>query len=118
MRVLFGILANAVALFATTIVGGITFSGSWPELLLAGAIFGLFNLTVRPLVLLLSLPFLVLTLGLFYFVLNGMLLWAASHLLPGYEVSGIGAGILGSLVFATVNWALYALFTKKAKEEA
>ena len=110
MRILLGILGNAVALFATTIVHGITFSGSWLQLIVAGAIFGLFNLIVRPLALLLSLPFLILTLGLFYFVLNGILLWAASYLLPGYQVSGIGAGILGSLVFTLVNWALHALF--------
>jgi len=117
MRIAFAILANAVALFATTIVNGITFAGSWLQLLVAGAIFGLFNLIVRPLALFLSLPFLVLTLGLFYFVLNGILLWAASYLLPGYRVSGIGAGILGSLVFAIVNWALYALFTSKTPEK-
>lgn len=110
MRILLGILGNAVALFATTIVHGITFTGSWLQLIVAGAIFGLFNLIVRPLALLLSLPFLILTLGLFYFVLNGILLWAASYLLPGYQVSGIGAGILGSLVFTLVNWALHALF--------
>ncbi len=110
MRILLGILGNAVALFATTIVHGITFTGSWLQLVVAGAIFGLFNLIVRPLALLLSLPFLILSLGLFYFVLNGILLWAASYLLPGYQVSGIGAGILGSLVFTLVNWALHALF--------
>ncbi len=110
MRILLGILGNAVALFATTIVHGITFTGSWLQLIVAGAIFGLFNLIVRPLALLLSLPFLILSLGLFYFVLNGILLWAASYLLPGYQVSGIGAGILGSLVFTLVNWALHALF--------
>jgi putative membrane protein len=117
MRLVFGIIANAVALFATTIVHGITFTGSWLQLLIAGAIFGLFNLIVRPLALLLSLPFLVLTLGLFYFVLNGILLWGASYLLPGYQVSGIWAGILGSLVFAIVNWALHALFTPKTAQK-
>ena len=113
MRILFGILGNAAALFATTIVSGITFTGSWVTLVVAGAIFGLFNLIVRPLALLLSLPFLILTLGLFYFVLNGILLWAASYLLPGYQVSGIWAGILGSLVFTVVNWAIHALVGDK-----
>jgi len=115
MRMLFGILGNAVALFATTIVPGITFTGSWVQLLLAGAIFGLFNLIVRPVVMLLSLPFVILTLGLFYFVLNGILLWAASFLLPGYQVAGIWAGILGSFVFAVVNWALHAVFGGEEK---
>ena len=114
MRILLSIVFNAVALYATAmVVPGITFHGSVVSLLVAGAIFGLFNLTVRPLALLLSLPLLIVTLGLFYFVLNGILLWVASFFLPGYNVAGVVAGILGSLVFAIVNWALNALFTPK-----
>jgi len=101
-----GVLANAVALLATTVVPGISFDGSVLTLLLAGALFGLFNLIVRPVALLLSLPFLILSLGLFYFVLNGLLLWTVSWLLPGYTVSGLLAGILGALVIGVVNWAL------------
>lgn len=117
MGILFSILGNAVALLATTIVPGITFRGSWLQLLLAGAIFGLFNLVVRPLAILLSLPALVLTLGLFYFVLNGILLWLAQFVLPGYRVAGILAGILGSLVLMVVNALLSAAFGSKKVEE-
>jgi putative membrane protein len=91
-------------------VPGITFAGSWVRLLVAGAIFGLLNLIVRPIALLLSLPALVLTLGLFYFVLNGLLLWAFSQFMPGYTVNGLWAGILGSLVIMGVNWVASALF--------
>ena len=89
MGILFSILGNAVALLATTIVPGITFQGSWLQLVLAGALFGLFNLFVRPLAILLSLPALILTLGLFYFVLNGILLWLAQFILPGYRFRAI-----------------------------
>ena len=110
MRVMGAIAANALALLATTIVPGIQFEGSVLTLLLAGALFGLFNVIVRPLALLLSIPFLILTLGLFYLVLNGLLLWVASWVLPGYSVSGILSGMLGSLVIALVNWALGVLF--------
>jgi putative membrane protein len=116
MRILLSIVANAVALMATAyVVPGITFAGSWVQLLVAGAIFGLLNLIVRPIAMLLSLPFLVLTLGLFYFVLNGLLLWGFSQFMPGYHVSGLWAGILGSLVIMVVNWLVHALFggTKK-----
>jgi putative membrane protein len=113
MSILFFVLGNALALLATTIVPGITFSGSWIQLIVAGAIFGLFNLIVRPLALLLSLPALILTLGLFYFVLNGILLWLAQFVLPGYQVSGILAGMLGSLVLMVVNWVVSLIFGKK-----
>lgn len=110
MRVLGAIVGNALALLATTIVPGISFSGNLLRLLLGGAIFGLFNLVVRPVALFLSLPAMVLTLGLFYFVMNGILLWLAGKLIPGYDVRDIWAGILGSLVVAVVNWALHVLF--------
>ena len=114
MRVLLSIVFNAVALYATAmVVPGISFRGNVFTLLVAGAIFGLFNLIVRPVALLLSIPFLIVTLGLFYFVLNGILLWVASFFLPGYNVAGVVPGILGSLVFAVVNWALHALFAPR-----
>ena len=112
MGLVLSVLANAVALLATTVVPGITFRGSWLQLILAGALFGLFNLIVRPLALLLSIPALILSLGLFYFVLNGILLWLAQFILPGYRVDGIVSGILGSLVLMVVNWLLHAIFRR------
>jgi len=117
MRILGAIVVNAVALLATTIVPGITFTGSWPQLVVAAALFGLFNLIVRPIVVFLSIPALVLTLGLFYFVMNGLLLWVASWLLPGYNVSGPLAGILGSLVISIVNWAVHTVFGSGKKAQ-
>jgi putative membrane protein len=112
LRLLIAVVCNALGLLATTIVPGIRFTGSFLQLLLAGAILGLFNFFVRPLAVLVSIPFLIVTLGLFYFVLNGILLWLAAKLIPGYSVSGILAGMLGSLVLALANWALGALFKK------
>jgi len=115
VSILFAVLANAIALYVTTIFPGppgITFRGNLGTLLMAGAILGLFNAIVKPLAVLISLPFLVLTLGLFYFILNGILLWLCSFILPGYAVSGIIPGIVGALVITVVNWALGALFRR------
>ena len=113
MRILLSVIFNAIGLIATTVVPGIVFTGSWVQLLIGGAIFGLFNLIVRPLALFLSLPALILTLGIFYFVLNGILLWIAQFVIPHYVVNGIGAGILGGLVLMVVNWVLHLLFGRK-----
>ncbi len=111
MKILLGVVANAVALYATTqVVPGIRWTGGLVGLLVAGALFGLLNLVVRPLVMVLSLPFIVLTLGLFYFVVNGLLLLVFSWFVPDYHVHGLWAGILGSLVIMVVNWAVHALF--------
>jgi putative membrane protein len=109
MRILLRILFNAIALYATTLVPGIAFHGSLINLLVGGVILGLFNLIVKPIAVLLSLPLLIVTLGLFYFVLNGILLWVASQFIEGYTVAGIVPGILGSLVIAVVNWILGGL---------
>lgn len=116
MKLLLTIVGNALALLATAyFVPGIRFSGSFVQLLVAGAIFGLLNLIVRPVAVLLSLPALVLTLGLFYFVLNGLLLWGFSKLMPGYDVDGLWAGILGSLVIMLVNWVVGFFGPKQSK---
>jgi len=115
MKLILTIVGNALALLATAyFVPGISFTGSWLQLLVAGAIFGLLNLIVRPIAMLLSLPALVLTLGLFYFVLNGFLLWGFSHFMPGYRVSGLWAGILGSVLIMVINWVV-GLFTHTKK---
>ena len=114
MKILLTIVGNAVALLATAyFVPGIRFTGDWLQLLMAGAIFGLLNMVVRPIAMLLSLPALVLTLGLFYFVLNGLLLWGFSKLLPGYDVAGFVPGLVGSLVIWVVNLLLGIFGIKK-----
>jgi putative membrane protein len=110
MGILLRVIFNAIGLLATTVVPGIVFTGNWLQLIVGGAILGLFNLIVRPLALFLSVPALILTLGLFYFVLNGFLLWVVQFLIPGYVVQGLLPGILGSLVLMIVNWVLHGLF--------
>jgi len=117
MKLIVSILANAVALYATAyVVPGISFTGDWVHLLAAGAIFGLLNLIVRPIAMFLALPALVLTLGLFYFVLNGLLLWGFSKVMPGYDVAGLWPGILGSLVVMIVNWVIWAFVGPKKRK--
>jgi putative membrane protein len=114
MKLLLFVVGNALALLATAyFVPGIRFTGDWLQLLVAGAIFGLLNLVVRPIVMLLSLPAIVLTLGLLYFVLNGLLLWGFSKLLPGYDVAGFVPGLLGSIVIWIVNLLLGIFGIKK-----
>ena len=112
MRILFALVGNALALLATTIVPGIAFKGDLLTLVVAGAILGLFNLIVRPLAMLLSLPLLILTLGLFYFILNAILLWVASAIIPGYSIAGFLPALIGSLVITVVNWLVHALVRK------
>lgn len=115
-RLVLAVVSNALAILATVAVPGVHFRGNWLALLAGGAILGLFNLIVRPIAVMLSLPLLVLSLGLFYFVLNGILLWAASLLIRGYSIDGALSALLGAVVVGVVNWASGALFrTPKEK---
>jgi len=118
MRLLLALVANILGMLATTIVPGITFRGSWVTLIVAGVIFAFLNAVIRPIAIFLSIPFLILTLGLFYFVLNGLLLYLASPLIPGYHVTGLIPAMVGGLVLMVANWILGAIFRGERREEA
>lgn len=70
----------------------------------AAIVIGLINAVIRPLALLLSLPINILTLGLFTLVVNALMFWLASSLVPGFVVSGFSAAFWGALVFWIVSW--------------
>jgi putative membrane protein len=117
MRLVLALVGNIVALLATTVVPGIHFNGNLLTLAIAGVLFGLFNAIVRPIAIVLSIPFLIVSLGLFYFVLNGILLLIAAKLIPGYTVDGLIPAILGGLVLMVVNWVFGALKRDVEAEE-
>ncbi len=103
-------LLNAVALWLTTeIVPGITFTepGLWP-ILIAALVLGLVNAVVRPVMILLTLPLTILTLGLFLLVVNGLSLSIVVALTP-MAVTGFGTTILAALVLTLISTALNAL---------
>lgn len=100
----------AVALWgAATIVPGVVVT-SVPALLIAALVLGLVNALVRPILTLLTLPITILTLGLFYLVVNGMAFGLAAALVPGFDLAGFGSAILGALLVSIVSWVLGALF--------
>ena len=68
--------------------------------MIAAFVLGLFNTLVRPLLVLLTLPVTLLTLGLFLFVINAMMFWAAASVLDGFHVAGFGAALVGSLLYS------------------
>lgn len=110
LRALVQIVINGIAiLLVAKVVPGIHYQGDIWYLLLTGLVVGGINLLVRPLVVVLSLPFIVLTLGLFFLVINGALLYLASFLLSGLTIDGCFPAILGGLVMALFNWVIRAL---------
>ncbi len=115
-NLLIRLLANAIALgVATWVVGGITLQGPSTArqvltLLIVAAIFGLVNAVVKPIAKLLSLPFIILTLGLLIFVINALMLmltsWISGQLEVTFHVDGFVDALLGSLVITLVSWLL------------
>lgn len=75
---------------------------SFTSALIAAAVIGLFNAVLRPVLVILTLPVTVITLGLFLFVINALLFWAAASVLDGFQVSGFVAALLGSLIYSVL----------------
>jgi len=110
---LFRVLINTVAIyFAATVVPGLTISGVLPALG-AGLVLGLINAVVRPILVVLTLPVTLLTLGLFLFVLNGLCLWLTAQLVRGFVVSGFWAAVFGALIVSVVSWLLTAFVSDR-----
>ncbi len=106
MGFLIRVLMNALAIyFAAAIVPGIELSGVVAALG-SGLVLGLVNAVVRPILILMTLPFTLLTLGLFLFVLNGLCLWLTSWLVKGFEVHSFWAAVFGSILVSVVSWLL------------
>ena len=113
MRLLLIWLINTVALFAIPQLLDSVQIDSFSTALLASLVLGLVNTLLRPLLILLTLPVTFLTLGLFIFVINGLMFWAAADLVKGFQVDNFGAAILGALIYSVLSWALSTLFLRK-----
>ena len=111
MRFLLHWLVTAAGLYlAAHLITGVSFS-STTALVVGALVLGLVNAVVRPVLQILSLPFTVLTLGIFYFVVNGVAFGLAALLVPGFRVASLWSAILGAIVVSLVSW-LFGAFTK------
>ena len=102
-------LINALALLALPyVVPGIQVDG-FVTALVAALVLGLVNTLIRPLLVLLTLPASILTLGLFIFVINGLLFWMVASFMQGFRVAGFWSAVLGAIVYGLISWAASAL---------
>jgi putative membrane protein len=109
MRLILRWLISALALLALPyVVSGIELK-SFYIALIAAVILGLVNAVIRPILILLTLPVTVLTLGLFILVINGLLFWFVGSFVEGFHVSGFWAGFFGAILYSLITWAVNAL---------
>jgi len=112
LRLLLVWLINTLALIAVAyLMPSITVS-SFGTALAAALVLGLVNAIVRPVLVLLTLPVTILTLGLFIVVLNGLLFWMVGTWIEGFSVGGFWSGVIGAILFSLVSWLLSALVQK------
>lgn len=110
-------LVLTVAVFAAAEgLDGIQVDGLWPALA-AAATLGILNAVLRPLLILLTLPINLLTLGLFTFVINALLLQIVSAVIPGFMVRGFWTAVLGALIIGLVSWILNAFIGGRGRVE-
>ena len=109
MRLLITWLINALALLALPHLLPSISVDTFMTALIAALVLGLINTLIRPLLVLLTLPVTLLTLGLFIFVINGLLFWFVGSFVKGFTVAGFWAGVFGAIVYSVISWALSAL---------
>ena len=114
MKLIFKWLLSASALLAVAYLYDGVALQSFRAALIAALVIGLFNMVLRPVLVLLTLPVTIVTLGLFLFVINALMFWSAAGVLEGFYVRGFGAALLGSLIYScfgiVIDSALERLF--------
>jgi putative membrane protein len=109
MRLVVTWLINALALLALPYIFTSIHVDSFVTALVAALVLGLINALIRPVLVLLTLPVTLVTLGLFIFVINGLLFWFVGSFVSGFRVDGFWAGVLGAIVYSIISWALSSL---------
>ena len=117
MKIIVKWLLSATALLAVAYLYSGVQVNSFSAALIAAFVIGLFNMILRPVLVLLTLPVTIVSLGLFLFVINALMFWAAAGVLDGFFVRGFGAALLGSLIYSAfgvlIDSAIERLFLQK-----
>jgi putative membrane protein len=112
MRMLITLLINAAALFALPyLLPSIRVAG-FTTALIAALVLGLVNVLIKPILVVLTLPVTVLTLGLFIFVINALLFWAVANFVGGFHVAGFWSAFFGAVLYSLISWGLSTLLLK------
>jgi putative membrane protein len=113
MRLLLIWAINAAALFALPFLMTSIRIDSVGAAIIAALVLGLVNTLIRPVLVLLTLPVTLLTLGLFIFVINGLMFWSVSELVEGFHVAGFWSAVVGAILYSIISWILSALILKE-----
>ena len=99
----------AAVMLTVYVVPGISITGGWTTTLLVALVWSVIMIVVRPILSILTLPITIITLGLFSFILNALLFWAMTLIVPGFIVAGFWPALLGALVLSVLNWLIHQI---------
>jgi len=117
MKFLLRLLLNALAVMtAAYFVPGLTLTGPGAALL-AGVVLGFVNAIVRPVLFVVTLPFTLITLGLFLFILNAVCLALTAALVPGFSIAGFWPAVFGALIVSLVSWVVNATIVSERRQQ-
>lgn len=116
MRLIITWIINAVALLALSYIFSSINVDSFLTAIVVAIVLGFVNAIIRPILVILTLPATILTLGLFIFVINGLLFWAVGSFVPSFHVGGFWSGVFGAIVYSIISWALSALIMPSKKD--
>jgi len=109
MRLLLVWVLNAIALLGVAYIYPGVQVQDWKSAAIAALVLGLVNTLVKPILVILTLPVTILTLGLFLLVINALLFWGVAQVLEGFHVSGFWAALLGAILYSVIGWLLSKL---------
>jgi putative membrane protein len=109
---------NVAALFvAAWILSGVSYGDSWWTLLIAAVVFTLANAFVKPVLAVLSIPFIVVTLGIFYFLINVLMLYVTDWVVGDFEIKTFWWGVLAAIIVSIVNGILHMIFGDPTEQQ-
>jgi putative membrane protein len=115
VKILLVWLINALALLALPYIFTSIKVDSFTTALFVALMLGLINAVIRPVLVLLTLPLTIITLGLFIFVINGLLFWLVASFVEGFRVAGFWSAVFGAIVYSLISWAAAALLVPDGK---
>jgi len=108
MGIVLKYLGTVAAVFLTVnLVPGVDVAGGWTTILLTALVWSVISMVIKPVLGILTLPITIITFGIFSFILNALLFWAMTLIVPGFVVSGFLPALLGALVLSILTWFIH-----------
>lgn len=110
---------NTIALFvATWLLSGLSYGDQWWALLLAGLVFTLVNFFLKPILAILSIPLIIVTLGIFYLLINVSMLYLTDWIVPQFAIASFSSALVGAVIVSVVNGILHVFFGRPGQKQA